>query len=300
MIEIPEEFAQETVGREGERGRAWIGSLAGLVDELLQRWDCTPVGPIMHGKVGIVVPVRRLGLPAAVLKVSFPHPGNVYEPDAFSAWDGRGAVHLYEHDDKHFAMLLEQGRDGTLADVTDFDLAVGTLGQLSQRLAVEAPAGLPRLSDIVADWESEIHTSAAELGHPLPTRVLDAALATLRELGPDQPETLVHGDLHDSNVLPGEREPWLAIDPKGYVGDRAYDTITVIRSLRFAPLLFAPEPEAGLLRGLDLYCEAADLDRERARRWAQLRAVKAALWGRGHGDPDWLIQATDQLAEILV
>nr|WP_071928417.1 aminoglycoside phosphotransferase family protein [Nocardia mangyaensis] len=105
----------------------------------------------------------------------------------------------------------------------------------------------------------------------------------MRELGPGQPETLVHGDLHDANVLAGDREPWLAIDPKGYVGDPAYDTITVIRSYRFAPLLFAADPAAGLLRGLDLYCEAAHVDRVRARRWAQVRARSEFP---GHHAPD--------------
>ncbi len=299
VIEIPDDFARETVLREGDPGRTWISTLPGLVDELLQRWDCEPDGSVLHGHIGIIVPVRHTDLPPSVIKLSFPHPGNVYEPDAFSVWNGSGAVHLYDRDDEQFAMLLERAGRGTLADVTDFDQAVSTLGQLSQRLAVDAPEGLPRLSDLVADWESEILTTAAELGDPLPRRALDAAIATLRELGPDQPDTLVHGDLHDANVLPGEREPWLAIDPKGYVGDRAYDTITVIRSIRFAHLLFGPNPEQGLSRGLDLFCESAGIDRERARRWAQVRAINAALWGRQHHDPDWVIQATDQLVDIL-
>lgn len=298
MVEVPERFARDTALREGQAGRAWIASLPALVDELAQRWSCAPDGPVMHGQVGIVLPVRHRDLPA-VIKVSFPHPGNTYEPDAFRAWNGRGAVRLYDRDDEHYAMLLERAGQGTLADVGDFDRAVATMGALSARLAVPAPAGLPRLSRLVAEWEHEILFAAAELGNPIPRHVLDAAVATVRELGPDQPETLVHGDLHDANVLPGEREPWLAIDPKGYVGDRAYDTITVIRSLRFAALLFSADPRPGLLRGLDVFCEAAQLDRDRARRWAQVRAVKGALWGRQHDEPDWSIRAADQLAEIL-
>ncbi|MFE3193696.1 aminoglycoside phosphotransferase family protein [Nocardia sp. NPDC059240] len=299
MIDIPDDFTQLTARREGAPGREWLDTLPGLVDELLQRWSCTPVGTVMHGQVGIVVPVQHPALPPAVIKISFPHPGNVHEPDAFTAWNGRGAVHLYERDDEHFAMLLERAGPGTLADVTDFDQAVTALGELSRRLSVTAPAGLPRISDMVADWECEILSAAAELENPLPGRVVDAALDTLRELGPDQPDTLLHGDLHDANVLTGGREPLLAIDPKGYVGEPAYDSLTVIRSRRFAPLLFAADSDAGLLRGLDLYCEAADLDRDRARRWAQVRAVRSALWGRRYGDPDWIIQSTDHLAAIF-
>lgn len=32
-------------------------------------------------------------------------------------------------------------------------------------------------------------------------------------------------DLHAGNVLAAAREPWLAIDPKPYVGDPAYDPL---------------------------------------------------------------------------
>ncbi|MFC6593709.1 aminoglycoside phosphotransferase family protein [Kitasatospora paranensis] len=52
----------------------------------------------------------------------------------------------------------------------------------------------------------------------------------LREFGADQPDTLVHGDLHFADVLRAEREPWPAIDPKGLVGDPAYDGLALLRS----------------------------------------------------------------------
>lgn len=50
---------------------------------------------------------------------------------------------------------------------------------------------------------------------------VDAAVATVRELGRVQPEILVHGDLHARNILRAEREPWLA-------GDPAYDAGTLL------------------------------------------------------------------------
>ena len=284
MIEVPDAFARSTAQRAGEAGRAWLRELPGIVADLLQRWSCVPDGPVLHGAVGVVLPVRRDGLPA-VIKVSFPHPGNVDQPFAFAAWDGRGAVRLYDRDDARFAMLLERAGPGTLAEVADNDKAVGVLGELSRRLAVPAPAGLPRLRDQVVGWESEIR--AAEF---LPRGTVDAAIAALREL--DHPETMVHGDLHDSNVLAGSREPWLAIDPKGIVGDPAYDAFTVIHSPR---LLLT----SGHIRALDVFCEAAEIDRERARRWALVRAVRSVLWDRRHG-PTWLAEAGERLIATLL
>ncbi|MEU6003604.1 aminoglycoside phosphotransferase family protein [Streptomyces sp. NPDC047197] len=308
-IQVPEGFALGTVQREGDRGRAWLATLPELAGELLTRWDCEPTQAVTHGQVGIVVPVRRRydGTPA-VLKISFPHPGNAHEPDAFAVWAGRGAVRLYEREDARFAMLLERagagaGPDsgpgaGSLADVEDTDEAVTVAGRLARRLAVPAPAGLPRMSSLVAEWERELRDEDRELGSPLPAPVVAAAIGTVRELGRDQPDTLVHGDLHFTNVLRSEREPWLAIDPKGYVGDPAYDSITLLRT-RFEPLLTAPDPRAAALRRLAVFADAAEVDRERARRWAQARAVTAAHWGLRHGDPAWVVKATAALAEAL-
>ncbi|WP_171164238.1 aminoglycoside phosphotransferase family protein [Streptomyces sp. I05A-00742] len=298
MSLIPEGFADLTAAREGDAGRAWITQLPGMVEELLGRWRCVQDGPATHGQVGLVVPVRRGDGTPAVLKVSFPHPGNVHEPDAFAVWEGRGAVRLYERDDERFALLLERAGDGSLADTEDGDEAMAVAGRLARRLAVPAPAGLPRLRERAGEWEEELRKDDVRLGHPLPGRVLDAALATVRELAPDQPDTLVHGDLHAANVLRAEREPWLAIDPKGFVGDPAYDAFTILRS-RAADLLTAPDLGAALLRRLDVFAGAAELDRERTVRWAQLRCVRAAYWGRDNGDPEWLVGMYDHVSGLL-
>jgi streptomycin 6-kinase len=119
MVGIPEAFARSTVEREGEPGAVWLAGLPGIVDELLGRWGCVPDGEVMHGGVGVIVPVRRRAEGTAALKVSFAHPGNVHEPDALAAWGGHGAVLLRERDDERFAMLLERIQTSTLAEVED-------------------------------------------------------------------------------------------------------------------------------------------------------------------------------------
>ncbi|MER7756708.1 aminoglycoside phosphotransferase family protein [Kitasatospora sp. NPDC097643] len=306
MIATPEEFARSTVEREGEAGADWLAELPGIVEELLGRWECVPDGRVMHGGVGVIVPVLRRAEETAVLKVSFPHPGNVHEPDAFVAWAGRGAVRLHERDDERFAMLLERVHPVTLAEVEDGDEVVTVAGRLNRRLAIPAPSGLPRLREQADAWEEQLRRDADELAHPLPHHVLDAAVATARELGRVQPDTLIHGDLHARNILRADREPWLAVDPKGCAGDPAYDGGTLLKS-RALTLLEAHDLRRAVHRTLDVFAEAAELDRERVQRWAQFHAVQAAFWGRRHGfriarsgpRRDWLTEFADRLAALL-
>ena len=305
MIEIPEAFARDTTAREGARGVEWLAGLPVLVADLMERWECVPDGAVMHGGVGLVVPVRPDRGPA-VIKVSFPHPGNVGEPDAFEAWDGRGAVRLHARADEHFAMLLERAHPDTLRDVADNDEVALVAGRLNRRLAIPAPPGLPRLSQRADGWDESLRRDAGELPHTLPSTAVQAALATMRELGREQPDVVVHGDFHARNILRADREPWLAVDPKGYAGDPAYDAGTLLKT-RVRELAASDRPEKAAHRMLDVFAEAAELDRERVQRWAQFHAVDAAFWGRRHGyriarsgaELDRLTQLVVRLAEML-
>lgn len=298
MIDIPRDFARIVTEREGEPGRRWIESLPGLIDDLLQRWRCTPDAPMIYGGVGSILPVRRYDGAAAVLKISLAHPGNKYEPHAFAVWAGRGAVLLYERDDAHFAMLLERAEQETLDDLDDVDRATAVLGTLARRLAVPAPPELPRLADQADEWERTLRTDSDALGHPLPKRVVGAALSTVEDLGRKQPETMVHGDLHFGNVVRAQREPWLVIDPKGLAGDLASDAVCVlVRGVD--SLLAADDVGAELRRRLAIFADAAEIERERPIRWAQLQTTIGAHRSRKVGEPARIIQAYDRISTIL-
>ncbi|MFC4912652.1 aminoglycoside phosphotransferase family protein [Actinomadura gamaensis] len=305
MIRVPEAFARSTVAREGEPGSRWIAELPLIVDGLLDRWSCSPDGEVTHGGVGIIVPVRAPAGPA-VLKVSFPHPGNVHEPDAFAAWGGRGAVLLHERADERFAMLLERARPSTPAEIGDDDEIIRIAGRLSRRLAVPAPAHLPRLRDRAPAWADQLRKDAEQLPHTMPDRVIGAAIASAEDLAHGQPDTLVHGDLHPGNILRADREPWLAVDPKGYAGDPAYDVGALLKS-RALSLLRADDHARAFNRALDVFAESAELDRDRVHRWAQLHAVQAAFHARRHGfhvartgpDLEAIAALADHLASLL-
>src|SRR5688572_17236990 len=107
MIEIPEQFARDTLQREGESGRRWVESLPQLIEQYLQRWDLHIDGPVMHGYIGVVLPVIHQDQLCA-LKISWVDHHSLDEAAALRAWNGAGAVRVIRAEPEAGAMLMER------------------------------------------------------------------------------------------------------------------------------------------------------------------------------------------------
>jgi len=272
-LEIPAEFASDIVDRDGGAGREWLRRLPRVVSELCDAWQLVPEGSSWYGYCAIALPVRRSDGTPAVLKVSWPGPDQAPEAPTLRAWDGDGAVRLLDHDAERWALLLERldaGRDLTGEPIGE---AVEVIGSLLARLhRAPAPVEVPRLGDMAARWAEQIPALWSEAAPPWSERVLDEVVATCHELGDDVDGRLLHVDLHFENVLAAERAPWLAIDPKGLVGDPAFESSPVLWN-RFDEYT----AHRDVVRRLDAWCEAAGIDRTRARAWARVRMVEDAI-----------------------
>lgn len=281
MITVPDAFAVEIVGREGDAGRAWLNELPSLVSRLCQQWDCTTEAEVWHGGVALVVPVTQGTTPAA-LKVSFPHPGNTHESAGLRCFAGRGAVRLLEADDAHFAVLMERGGTTTLAQQVErhhvsVDEAIEISGDLARRMAVPMTTDVLPLASTTAGWEGQLDTQLEAVPGLLDPGPVDRARQTIRLLSLDTTATMLHGDLHFGNVLAAEREPWLAIDPKGWSGDAAYDAFTVVAGGR-DELQGRSDLYRAVKDRVDRFAAAAQIDPDLALACCQARAVSSYLY----------------------
>ena len=241
----------------------------GLVADLADRWDLRVGRPYQPGGMTSWVAPARLGAEDVVLKVT---PSNsdrdetLHEADGLRAWAGAGIVRLLDayRDGTTTAMLLEVCRPGTaLSQLAEPEQDV-VISAILRRLWISPPPGAPfRPLSAMCDWWAD---EAATRG------IDDAGLAReglelFRSLPRSAPgSVLLCTDLHAGNVLAAQREPWLAIDPKPYVGDPHYDALQHLLNcdrLRHDPLALIRRM-AGLL----------DLDAERLRLWLFARCVQ--------------------------
>jgi streptomycin 6-kinase len=251
---------------------AWREAVPTIVERLRDRWALTIGRPFDHdGCTAWVAPVTRRDGTPAVLKVAIPHYEAMHEPDALRLWDGDGAVRLLDADGELNALLLERCEPGTsLRELPEAEQDV-VLARLLRRLwrRVSEPHPFRTLGEMTAAW------SAEAAARPVPDAgLLREAMTLFADLsrGADA-EVLLATDLHAGNILRTEREPWLAIDPKPFVGDPAYDATQHLlncRRLRTSPL-----------RTVHRVADLLELDRDRVRLWtfARCAAEPYADWG---------------------
>jgi streptomycin 6-kinase len=243
-----------------------------------------------------VVPVRGPGGTRAVLKVGFPHPEAEHEHLALRHWAGRGAVQLLRADPRRSALLLERLHDEDLTERWDLE-ACEVVGGLYARLHVPSPPQLRRLTTYVGRWTDRL--AALPRSAALPHRLVDQAVSLGRQLvaDPGSVGTMVHGDLRYANVLAGDREPWLAIDPKPVSGDPHYEVAPMLWN-RWDEL--AGDVRRGVRARFHALVDAAGLDEDRARAWVVVRMLHLALFRLE--DPPGTVRATptDELLTMCV
>lgn len=232
----------------------WQEAVPGIVAAAAERWDLQVGEPYSPGgQCSWVAPCTR-GTDELVLKVGWPHPESRDEARGLREWAGDGTVLL--HESAGDVLLLER-LGGSLEDAPQDEQDVVVAGLL-RRLWREPVGEFRPLSEMCDQW-------AAGADPPLDPGIARAGLELWHELGRTGPQVLLATDLHSGNVLRGEREPWLVIDPKPYVGDPHYD---VLQCFFFRDWL-VEDPEPPVRR----MAELCDLDPERVRLWAFARAV---------------------------
>jgi streptomycin 6-kinase len=274
------------MARRGPDWADWVDRLPGLVEGLLEEWQLTTDGWMMHGFVALVVPVRTTGGRPAVLKVSFPDEESEHEHLALQHWGGRGAVRLLRADPHRAAMLLERLHEDRLDETGDLD-ACEIVAGLYARLHVPALPQLRPLTVYIDRWADEM--AALPRSAPLPRRLVEQAVSLSRDFVTDDASTgtMIHGDLHYENVMAADREPWLAIDPKPTSGDPHYEPAPMLWN-RFDELAAEESGVSvreGVRRRFHSLVDHGGLDERRACDWVVVRMLNNACW-RLQDDPE--------------
>jgi streptomycin 6-kinase len=247
-----------------------MGVEAGDFSEWMSRWALEPDGYAFSTPYtrSLLMPVRHRGEPA-MLKVAG-HPEEARGAVMMAWWDGEGAAPVLAREGP--AILLARANDPDALPRIAFDgeddRATAILCEVAARL--HRPRSKPPPGDVVplATWLRALR-KAAGLGGVY-ARAADLAAELLAA---PQDLVVLHGDITHANVLDFGERGWLAIDPKGLVGERGYDYANIFRS----PTVQMATPER-FRRQLDLVARLASLDRTRLLKWVIVHGAIAVAW----------------------
>jgi len=249
-------------------------SLHDRVAERIREWRVIP-GETRETDYSYLVFGRRDRLPV-VLKV-IKRLGDEWHSGAIlTAFDGIGMVRVREFTEG--ALLLDRLCPGhSLCELALEDRdeeATEILASVIQKLA---PRVVPTAAVPVRELARGFQAYLASGDRQIATGLVERAQQTFVDLCESQSDPrLLHGDLHHYNVLYDEGSGWLAIDPKGLVGELEYEIAAALRNpYERLELIGTPEVVERRLRRFE---RVLALDGRRALRWSFAQAVLAAIW----------------------
>ena len=246
---------------------AWLEQLPEAIVECQNRWELSLGQPFSDdASCSWVAPAVRRNGTRAVLKLGMPHMEAAHEIDGLRFWNGEPTVRLYEADSDLQALLLERCEPGSsLRDLPEeeADIVIAALLHGMWRTLPEKHPFRP-LSSMLSAWTEETRAAREKWTDP---GLVQAGLCIFEELAGASPDdVLLATDLHAGNVLRARRAPWLVIDPKPFVGDRAYDATQHLFNCQ-ARLTAAPRLT------IRRFANRLGVDPERVRLWMFARSA---------------------------
>jgi streptomycin 6-kinase len=276
---LPSKFVRNITSLCGEKGIVWLDGLPGLLGRLEKEWS-VQIGqhfPVLS--YNFVAPAITSRGDPAVVKVALPlNDAEVFGEIKYLQWsDGKACPRLLEISTECRAILIERAVPGR----TLRELFKGREDDALQILCDVLPLTLRRVPQgpsgfiLLDDWFAGLNGAA---GTAFPSSHAERAARYYRELSGDKDRIyLLHGDLHHENILSAEREPFLAIDPKGIVGHFGYE-IAVFLNNHLWWVVEKPGALASLDLAVSLYAKEFGIPERDLRKWAFCQMVLSTWW----------------------
>jgi streptomycin 6-kinase len=187
------------------------------------------------------------------------------------AWNGTAAVKVYQYDAE--ALLMERATgDRSLKRMTLTGreeevnrIICAVVKQLHAHPCTSVPGLVP-----LETWFRSLHAAAAREGGFFARAQFIVQQLLAAPLDP----VALHGDIHHENILDGGPRGWLAIDPKGLMGERGFDYANIFCN---PDLSVAGSPER-LSSQVRLIAALSGISVERLLHWIIAWSALMASW----------------------
>ena len=301
--QFPERFLRYATREFGRAGEAWLEELPSILSRCCDTWGLTLGRPTEEIKVNYIAYVEMSNGEEAVLKVGIPHGDFSAEMEALAIYEGRGINRLIDCDKALNAMLLERLRPGKMLDSVEnareqSEIAARILQDLH---ATPPPSNhtLPHFMDWMCGAFADARScedSERARGYIEQIPRVESMMGILMET--DEPQILLHGDLHHWNILSDADRGWMAIDPKGVIGASCLDVGRFINNaMGFGET--AAEKREILLEAVTIFSDVLGENEERMFAGAFCDKIMGSSWGLKQ-KPDEREASSQEALKVMV
>lgn len=285
-MNIPEWFQKRMVDVFGEAGKVWLTKLDSTIHFCEKEWKLQIEGPVSNLSYNYVLHAKESNGTPVMLKLGVPSFDFSNEIKTLNVYGGKGCARLLKADAERGAMLLEKLVPGTmLSEEKDEKAAVQTFTEVWK--AIRRPVPPECKNPTILDWSSGLDrykNKDKDGAGPIGLSNIELAQSYFQELSETtEGMELLHGDLHHENILYDDKKGWLAIDPKGVVGDRYFDLISFMTN----HLLTKENPKELLLQRVEWITEELSFNRERLLKAGVAMGILSTCWSIEDHDPEW-------------
>lgn len=249
------------------------------------RWSLSRSTPVAETATSWIFRVDQNGRNSAALKILKPATAAEERRGAqlLNWYGGEGAATIFDmHGDTIFMEWLD---GGTLGDPVragrDDEGAIAIAGVVAA-LHKPRPDAPEDLQPLRARFQSLFEADIRAWPHTARDLYARASGIALHLFDRPSPAIPLHGDLHHDNILSSDRG-WLAIDPKGLLGDPAYEPAASFIN-PVDGLQIAADPRRIAARA-DILSARLGHARKRLLGWAAAHAALSAAWDLEAGKP---------------
>ena len=249
------------------------------------RWSLTKSTPVAETATSWIFCVEQNGRNFAALKILKPLAAEEERRGAMlmNWYGGEGAATIFDmHGDTIFMEWLDGGTLGDPVRAGKDDegtIAIASTVASLHRARPNAPEGLRPLRE---SFQILFDTDVRSWPHTARDLYARASGIALKLFDRPSAQIPLHGDVHHDNIMSSDRG-WLAIDPKGLLGDPAYDLANVFINPKGASHL-ATDPRRIAVRA-DILSQRLTYPRKRILGWAAAHAALSACWELSAGRP---------------
>lgn len=277
-------FEDRIIAVHGQTGQRWLKSLPKLQEKLAQCWSLSDIQPIQDLSYNYLAFATNPEYKSVVLKLGVPHLELETEIQALHVFNGNSTVRLLKTDTSLGALLLERILPGdNLLSIQDDLESTRIAARLMSNIWKPAPSEIafPTARDWCQGFQR--YLDKHHNNGPLPPDLVEQATNLSNKLlANSEKQFLLHGDLHHMNILRKKDQTWIAIDPKGIIGEPAFEVGALL--LNPVPDLVSwPDLEEVQEQRLIILEEILNISKKRLADWSFVRAVLSAIWSLEDG-----------------